>query len=227
MKKIIFREDEILPFSRSRFGEMAGIPEDEKDGSGIMNISEEVRKKTMKNIEIKGNFLFCHSVNIHQKKIAVQNYSFESPYFLQIPNRIIKGICFYLFTIENKCEMPLDNLSPLECVYRDLWGTAYVDGTAEYIKKELRDTFPEAYLSESFGPGYFGMPVKENETFFNLLDGESLGMKLNDRGIFYPEKSCAGFFLITEEELKIDKACKMCIGNKQSCSICNINRSIK
>lgn len=227
MKRIFFKENEILPFARIRFEEIAGLYKNKELNSTIMNIAESVRKKVMSNIEIKGHVLFTEKQKIDYGTMDVEDYMFSSPYFSQIENEIIEETCFYLFMIESRNEKNLNCLNTLESVYADLWGTAYIDAVIEVLQKYLKITFRGKFLSENFGPGYFGMPIIDNKKYFDLLDGKTLGIRLNENNVFYPEKSCAGFFFITNKEIQTSESCKKCIGNRRNCSLCRVNRSRK
>ncbi len=227
MKKIFFKEDEILPFARIRFEEMAGITQNRESNSAVMNIAESVRKKVMSDIEIKGNVLLTEKQKIEYEIMEVEDYMFSSPYFIRIPNEIIEGTFFYLFMIENRTEKKLNRLNSLESVFADLWGTAYIDAVVELLQKKLKRTFCGKFLSENFGPGYFGMPITDSKKYFDLLDGKTLGINLHENGILSPEKSCTGFFFITNKEIGRNASCKKCIGNRRNCNLCRVNGSRK
>jgi hypothetical protein len=76
------------------------------------------------------------------------------------------------------------------------------------------------YVSDSIGPGYYGLGLESVTTFFQLLPCESIGMKLV-HGSLWPAKSAVGFYLVSKEDLSIPKKdCKNCLAAGKSCEFC-------
>lgn len=113
-------------------------------------------------------------------------------------------------------------------VYMDTWGTAFVDGTKVLFENELKCALEEGqYLSDPFGPGYYGMPSSDTHKFASVLDMKSLGVEVRDSGIMVPLKSMAAIYLITDNENVLPPmACSECFGRLDGCRYCK-NRMIK
>ena len=187
------------------------------------------------NFQLKGKILIIEfdygyaegaesEAKIKEKQRAVSCNAFE-----QIDPSSVKGIYLYGVTageIEEGDRYSQLSESLSWQLYRDMWGTAYVDAAREILTDELRGNLPEGHrLSESFGPGFYGMDVAEMVKLAELTDLKSIGVKAGDSGLLMPEKSCAGIFLVAGDGYRdIDHACEACIGNKKSCRLCSLGK---
>ena len=123
----------------------------------------------------------------------------------------------------------------MDFLYADIWGTNYVDAGIEvltdgYIRKDMEKRFAgqSVYLSEEFGPGYFGMPVIETKKFFRILDGSLIQVKVKDSGLMIPQKTCAGLYIVlNRNDIKAEPECMRCHGNKQGCQFCAVRAKKK
>ena len=99
--------------------------------------------------------------------------------------------------------------------------SAYVEAAHDLLKKRLKRIYGNSlYLSEPFGPGYYGIPVEGTRGLFRLLDASRLGMELNESGMMLPEKSCSGFFVLTRRPAPLPKdCCESCL-SPHSCGYC-------
>lgn len=75
-------------------------------------------------------------------------------------------------------------------------------------------------FTKAFGPGYYGMQVKEGMKLHKLLQGERLGVRFED-GMMYPLKSAIGaaFSYKGEETVKLNP-CDYCESNGEHCMFC-------
>ena len=74
---------------------------------------------------------------------------------------------------------------------------------------------------ESFGPGFYGMDVTQVGNYFNLLDAEKINVKVKDNSLMLPLKSCAGFFIVVEDESKLPSVdCISCMADHKGCNYC-------
>ena len=99
----------------------------------------------------------------------------------------------------------------------------------EIIREDLSAQFPDRtlYLSDEFGPGYFGMPVSESKKFFKILDAESIGVWVKESGLMIPQKSCTGFYLVyNRPDIKPEPECMRCRGNAAGCRFCAVRAEL-
>lgn len=124
---------------------------------------------------------------------------------------------------------PIKDLGMLDLFYQDTWETACIDAARDKLREYLSNNVPwdfalgekDFFISSSFGPGYYGMDIADVSKFFELLDGDKIGIKLNQYGVMVPAKSNVGFFLVMKKEIKIPKDnCGDCLGNDKGCIFC-------
>ena len=141
--------------------------------------------------------------------------------FSQIPREAIKGAFAYLLTIGDT-DIEAEDYIMTE-IYHDIWGTSYVEAALDFLYRDcLESQLGEGlYLSESFGPGYFGMAMEESIRIFGLLDGASIGVSQKASGLLLPEKSCMGVMLVYDRPgIRMPLACEKCLGTKGGCQFC-------
>jgi hypothetical protein len=107
-----------------------------------------------------------------------------------------------------------------------MWQTAYMDAARAYIKTLLESYWIEQSkekksikVTNSYGPGFYGMDTNEIEKFHSFLEGNDIGVSLNGH-MLIPTKSCTGIFLVVEallyqqllpcETCNTDGNCELC-----------------
>lgn len=138
----------------------------------------------------------------------------------KIPQEEIKKVYIYLLTAG---EPDYEETSILNEVYYDMWQTAYVYAGKEILKQYLQKLShcENEYISDSFGPGFYGMDVSQLKQFFAILDGEKIQIRLLENGFMLPVKSYAGFFVITDSPQNLpDKDCENCLSGGKTCMYC-------
>lgn len=171
-----------------------------------------VRKKGFyfgKNIEIKCDIL--ERLTLKQDDIiSGYLYTFHAPEILE----------------DGKQEY--EKLPLLEKYYVENWKIAVLDAGRDWIRNYLLQrnntdhTHIPYYVTDSFGPGFYGMGIEELPLFFEVLDGESVGVHLNKSKTMEPLKSCIGIYLVTRKDISklMGKDCINCVGNKLGCVAC-------
>lgn len=96
----------------------------------------------------------------------------------------------------------------------DSWGTAFVEcgnqWTMEEIEREL--LMESLYTTHSFSPGQNDIPLQAQQTLFQLLSPEEIGVTLSDKLMMHPKKSISGFFGIQT---------KQCENRVRPCDLCD------
>jgi hypothetical protein len=171
------------------------------------------------------------------KTINLNGIKFESNALEQINIHCIRKIYAYIITAGN---VELQDTSVLNMFFADTWGTAYVDAGRDILKRIIRDYHLEdsskiengvkdrIFISDSFGPGFYGMDVIEVERFFKVLDGEKIGVKVTDSGFMLPLKSTTGFYIVVDDEEQLPGAdCISCFSNIKGCQFCRVKTRVK
>ena len=156
--------------------------------------------------------------------IEVDGNCFFSPGLEQLERDKVVKVYAYIMTA-GQVELKGTEEALLNDFFRDTWGTAYVDGGRDLFREQLLAENKGYILSDTFGPGFYGMEVSQIRDFFNVLDGAAIGVSLTAGGMMKPQKSCAGFFFVMEEGSKLPvAACQNCITEMKNCRFCNVRR---
>ncbi|MDR2461485.1 MAG: vitamin B12 dependent methionine synthase [Deltaproteobacteria bacterium] len=175
-------------------------------------------------IKINAIFSKYEAESIQGKRLICDGISFKCNALTQVLMDDIVNVFIYMLNIG---DIPLAHNRVLYQVYYDMWLTAFVDAgrdmLQEYIKLNiLQNNFA---ISDSFGPGFFGMPAQDVEKFFYVLNADKIGASMRPDGLMNPIKSYAGFFIVsTKEEALPSKDCENCLSSRKTCSYCKSGR---
>ena len=190
-----------------------------------------IREKVVGHLDMKAVVSSFDGGVISGNSAKVGTVEFICNGFEQLKREHIRRIYVYLFTSGN---LELNDADPvIDQLYADIWGTAYTDAGLEVLKHYILDDFQrncsegdsgdsrgEASILDPFGPGFYGMDVDQIGKFFEVLDGEQIGIRARTNSLMLPLKSCAGFFVIVDDGFKLPLAdCKSCHAD-QGCEYC-------
>ena len=119
----------------------------------------------------------------------------------------------------------------MDQLYGDIWGTAYTDAlrdmTMDIISKDsaksnsVGGSLGNTGISDSFGPGFYGMDTGELAKLPLLVDFDGLGIRISEGGGLLPVKSCGGLvFRVNGRYRPLDSACRFCSGKDKECRFC-------
>jgi len=140
---------------------------------------------------------------------------------IQLDN--VNGAYFYIITArdaQTESEQVIDQL------YGDIWGTSIVDAAREKIRDCIismdKEKDENSILSDSFGPGYYGMELLQSADIFRIIDPSLVNVTLNPGGMMRPQKSITGLYLsVKNGEILPPATCENCIGGSSGCTFCN------
>ncbi|MEG2199122.1 MAG: hypothetical protein RRY25_02390, partial [Anaerovorax sp.] len=193
-------------------------------------------KETVKSrVNIKAVVSYVEPVHIREKTLEVGGHIFQSNAFSRIDENSIKGAFVYVITAG---DYELEEQPILEQLYADIWGNSYVDVGRDVLKEKLLKLIAEdpwfvnlagdkpLKLSDSFGPGFYGMDVAQVKELFEIQNGNEINVELKNSSVMVPIKSCAGLYLLADESYEeLEPECADCLGNVTSCKLCKIGRS--
>jgi len=207
----------------------------------------QIRERIVDRIDMKAVVSSFDGSVISGNKVVIGDTVFVCNAFEQLNQESIEIIYAYLFTAGS---FGLSDDDPvIEQLYADIWGTAYTDAGLEVLKHRLKAEFDksrsglsggdelssggngksgkdgkdgkEPVILDPFGPGFYGMDVDQIGLFFNVLDGDKIGVKARTNSLMLPLKSCAGFFVIVNDNTKLPSAdCKSCRADHRGCEFC-------
>lgn len=157
-------------------------------------------------------------------RLVCDGVSFQCQALSRVPAEDVLDVFIYLLTTG---DMKPTSERVVFQVYCDIWQTAFVDVgrdlLQDYVKSTL--TYDAFAISDTFGPGFFGMPGADTEKFFQVLAADRIGASIRPGGLMIPVKSYAGFFLVTTKEESLpSKDCENCVSSRKTCSYCKSGR---
>lgn len=187
-----------------------------------MDIKDRIRDR----VDIKAVVSSFPGSSIKGSKAELNGVTFECNAFQRLSPEHISGVYAYLLTAGI---FELDDGEPiLDQLYADIWGTAYVDAGIEVLKKiveaDLNDDgrSGDIIVLDSFGPGFYGMDVNQVCRFFELLEGDKIGVTVRSSCLMLPLKSCSGFFVGVDDKTSLPGSdCKSCRSEYKNCAFCH------
>lgn len=224
MKKLEFDIDrtECSNLAHTIFMKTSGVDREGKKYEKMKAAALQMREHIAENVEIRFSCVSCDDIQLKGRSATFGGQTFTCSAFEQIPEDAVEEV--YLYAVcAGDFALPDENI--MNQLYADIWGTAFADAVRVLIKKELETL---GTLSDSFGPGFYGMDITHMQAMDAILDFESLGIQLRNSRIMVPLKSCAGiYFRVNESYIPINAACSDCLGTHSSCQLCQVNGGIK
>lgn len=235
MNKEVLRipEGDLYKEAQEHFIHICGLSKESSRQLKMLNLGTHSRLKGMAGLNIKAIVKSFDADVYRDRIIQINGKTFSCNGFENIPDAIIKKVFFYIVTVGECTSDQNDDI--MTQLYADIWGTAYTEAARDYVKNrilsDLIREFPGQlgnglFLSETFGPGFYGMDVLQSIDLFTLLEGRRIGMEVRESGILVPLKSCSGIFLaVTDPKALPHPDCRDCLGNAVSCSFCRLREN--
>lgn len=181
----------------------------------------EVIKKIQHKVNVRSTYKYFDSFSLKGTELTVSGQSFSCKAFEKIEPQSVKGI--YIYALSSG-DFSCVGETTRKQLYADMWGNAVTDA-GRIILREVLESYTA--VSDSFGPGFYGMDVTEMVKIDALIDFSKVGVELIENKILFPLKSCAGIFLAVNETYKrLDAHCKYCEGKYDSCDLCSLNERV-
>lgn len=215
---LVLNEKECNKLAYEIFMRVSGIDREGRKYERMKEAALEMRDRLNDNIKIQARYRYYKDVELEEKTARIGNQIFNCPAFEQIDPETIRGAYIYAISAGD-FSFPDEKITTQ--VFADIWGTAFTDAVRMSLKSYLQE---KEILSDSFGPGFYGMDVREMAKIAALIDFSELGVELKEDRIMVPLKSCAGlYFAVNEGYREINNSCKECRGIYSSCNLCQIN----
>lgn len=193
-----------------------------KNSDDLKQINE-ARQHVIENMKPAIAFSWQHIKKITKKRLELENcIQLTGDFFSYFKKKEekIEALIVSLATIGNIDTKK--NIGLTQQFYIDAWGTAYLEALRilfyEYLSKEVKGN--ARYLSDSFGPGHYGIPLENLAAIFKLIDAASISVRLIDNKMISPDKSSAEMVLISSEPLSLQlNPCQTCL-TKSNCMYC-------
>lgn len=207
----------------------------EEERNSANEILEEM-KKTCK-IRSVTKVYTLSDLSIKNGELLIDNVKIQGKLFEQDSFRGIISLVVFLITINttkdnNMCNKGKDKeCNLLDQYYETMWRYAALQGHRDNIITEYKKQISKGVFTPILGPGYYGIGLIENIKLYELLNGQELGIVLNDKNQFIPEDTICGF-MIGMESMKaeckdiFENPCKYCLAVKKACGFCYYSKPI-
>jgi hypothetical protein len=130
-----------------------------------------------------------------------------------------KTAILYIYTLGNRVDQIIvkENQSgdTLAAIIMDTITTSLLDTLGDFVGERIKKEGIEQQnwgATCSYSPGQYKWTIEEQKKIFEMVDGKSIGVELNDSYLMVPFKSISGVYGFGPED-KIDKtrvACDLC-----------------
>lgn len=208
------------------FLEMSGLAREGEKFDRMRERGFEIRERILDRINVRAVLSKVSSTGFSGNALSVNGIQLICDTFEDLDLSKIREVYLYILTagaVELLDEPIMDQL------YSEFWGTSYVDAGRDYLRQKLLEEYRQRHenhqdvsISDSFGPGYFGMEMQEMEKFFQVLPAEKVSVSLKSSNLLLPLKSCAGLYVIGEGNMQMPCIdCGACLGTLTGCQFCN------
>lgn len=201
------------------FMETAGLNREGPKFDRMRKDAFRIREQIEGRIFLRGEYAYFdkEQLMLQDGRLSVGGQDFFCKAFEQVCVDSVEGLYIYACSAGDY-SFPEEDV--LDQVYADIWGTAFTDAIRMVITRELEK---RGRISDSFGPGFYGMKTTEVVKVAALLDFDYLGIEVRNRSTMLPLKSCAGlYFQVNDCYQPMRSQCFSCYGNKTSCSLCHV-----
>jgi len=180
MEKVIFEihKDLINAEAQEYFKKSAGITDESDKSKRMLKDANRIKNEIEESLKIKAVVSFFDNFEVHEDTLTIERVSFKCDPFSLLRQNTIMGVFLYLITAG---DYHFEDRGILEQLYADIWGTSYLDAGRSVLKKILlknycnktfqevnpkKEAFEKATISDSFGPGFYGMNPKDVKKIF-------------------------------------------------------------
>lgn len=211
-------------FAMEYFMKICGFNREGEKYRRMLRQAMEIKEKIQDRVDIRAVVSSFPGSCISGNRAELNGVLFECNAFQRLAPEHISGVYAYVLTAGI---FELDDSDPiLDQLYADIWGTAYVDAGLEVLKRFVEKDLESngkgnISVLDSFGPGFYGMGVNQVGKFFELLDGDKIGVTARSNSLMLPLKSCSGFFIGVDDETVLPASdCKSCRAEYKNCGFC-------
>ena len=230
MENIVFnyKEELLADMANVYFDSMCGFTKEKPKAVAMKGQASKLKEEIKEKIQVRGIYSTYTNENLSDGKLIINGIDFSFQRLSIIDKSSVIKIIPYILSAGNY-ELE-DSCSMLDKFYADTYGTAYVDAGRDELKRELLEKEKEElsgqgrrdiFISDSIGPGFYGIDTSKVGDFFKILDGDKIEVKANDYNVILPVKSCVGIFIIVDNpNLLPDYDCMSCTTKDINCTFC-------
>ena len=221
MKIIHFDRQECCDRAYELFMEESGCNKEGSKYERMRAEAFEIREMIEPRIDVQATYEYYEDFELEGQVLKVAGQELTCTAFEQVDPSSVEGVYVYAVTAG---DYYLEDYPIMKQLYADIWGTAFTDAMRGILFDQLN---AEHRMSDSFGPGFYGMDSYEMHKMPSLVDFDALGLEVKESGVILPLKSCAGIlFKVNDKYRRLNSACQLCYGSKKTCTLCSIRNHV-
>lgn len=208
---------EIRGRAEKHFWKMSGFSKENPPSSYQLEEIQDISDKAEQTMQVKLLIKRENQLQILEKGMWLCEKWIEYNIPLHLYEDQIQGLYTFLITLDN---VQKEENSLLEQLYLQIWQNAYLDAAREWLKDWIGQQ-ERCFVSQCVAPGFYGIPLQEISTLYDLIGGRQLGVKMSGDYCLYPEKSFIGMYFLMKKDLYIfGKRCSRCPAQGKNCAYC-------
>lgn len=231
--------------ARDFFLKSSGLFSEDKRFAEMRASAERIKEEIKGKVDIRAVVSYFDEFQMMDNTLTVQGRTFTCKPFYLIRPEAVRGVYLYAITAG---DWSMDGREIMDQLYADMWGTSYLDAARKILPDIILEDFfskgifaknvlsedpsskrssecskDKIIITDSFGPGFYGMETGDTTKIFELIDGSKISVVCKESGVMVPLKSCSGIYLIVDADTELPGInCEACLGNMMSCNMCNI-----
>lgn len=215
--------EELQKYSEPYFLKMCGFHKNAKQNKERIREAKLLRERTKERFLPEFWVSFYDSSVVKKDSFLFGEIRIPCKILSTLPKEEIVGVFLYAMGIREPRQKREDFL---EQFYEDTWMTALLDGGRDWMKEAIRQKVEQEnpgkkiFMTESFGPGYYGMGMEALKDLVALLPMEKVPVTWK-KNTLYPPKSNIGIYLALSKEVRLPKTdCANCLSTGETCEFC-------
>lgn len=215
--------DELFARSEVYFLKMCGFDRDLERNKEQIQEAMAIRERHKEQLSVQCIAVSYPPSVICGDEIQVEDERISCKVLNRIPKEDILKVYFYGMCLEDITKDFADSKESwdlLDEFYLDTWMTAMLDGARDWIKDTWKMPEENIFLTEAFGPGFYGIGIDKVPAFLKIAGGEQIGMSWKN-GTMIPAKSNVGMYLALSGKSSIPAGdCASCLSSGTTCEFC-------
>lgn len=225
VQTIQLKEADLFDEAQALFIRYSGLDLSKEKHRRMMETACQAREAGLSGLDVRAAVSCWDGACLSGGVLSRKGHSLECTAFSRITDGAV--LCLYAFVVTaGECISAEDDPITSQ-LFAHTWGTAYVDAARMRLERvfcqDLRRSYPDilAQLSPYYGPGFYGMPMTENQRLCAWLNADKIGVTTKENGLMLPLKSCSGLYMGLADPAAVPpESCEACAGNPKGCAYC-------
>ena len=190
----------------------------EKRYQRMLRQAVELKDEIVGGVAVRAVYNYYDDVYLKDSILAIDGKALVSQTLKGIDPAQILGAYVFVLTAG---DFSYPDKPMMEQVLLDLWGTAFATTGRKHLQAHFAK---DGRISETFGPGLYGIPMESMRDLVSLVDADLIGVTVNESSFLWPVKSYGGIvFRVADDYKPRGGSCATCRGSRLSCNLCEFN----